>query len=62
MKTSFRFSSPFINQTINNNDIFIDNTRVFNIIDKAPYELSIIYTILSYEKEKIKGKINYGNN
>ncbi len=39
MRTSFRFSSPFIIQDTNNKDIFIDNTKVFNVIDKAPYEL-----------------------
>lgn len=61
MRTSFRFSSPFIIQDTNNKDIFIDNTKVFNVIDKAPYELSIIYTILSYEKEKIK-EITFNEN
>ena len=61
MKTSFKFSSPFIEPNINNSDIFNNNDRVFNIIDNAPYELSIIYAILSYEKEKIKGKIQNGN-
>ena len=61
MKIKTRFSSPFIFDNEMNKDLFNNNGKVHNVIDNAPYELSILYTILSLDKEKIKRKLKNGN-